>query len=384
MSRVCRNNATCVIPSPTLETAEMNTRAISVEALKAPEPIQRTITNEPDITWKARKRSRVLDIDVSEAAITLNMITGSVQPLTNDSTRLELFYSCQHCSFCSYDTSKFKDHILSRSPGTLFQCHLCTFKSCTSSGMRIHMGKIHSSLRINAKVVPKSVAQTIAVTAEAPEAETPPVSVQKSYRSIPKSKSGYQCAHCQKKFWKKVQFQHHLRTHTRERSFKCDRCSLSFYSQAKQTKHISSRRGTVQKCLYCELTFCFEMTLAKHMKTSHADEISNAPVLPVCLNDESMGGDQMVDEILDETLNYENIEGILPELKCLHCDSTFSNEQLFLQHNKDFHGDSSISNCNTSNGPHSAQKDSEEDSNNPKIKEKSTTRGSEKIDLTKQ
>ncbi|CAG7733852.1 unnamed protein product, partial [Allacma fusca] len=210
---------TCVTPSPTLETAEMNTRAISAEAPKAPEPIQRRITNEPDITWKARKRSRVLDIDVSEAGITLNLITGAVQPLANDSTRLELFYSCQHCSFCSYDTSKFKDHIFSRSPGTLFQCHLCTFKSCTPTGMRIHMGKIHSSLRINAEVVPKSVVQTIAVIAEAPEAETPPVAVQKSYLSIPKAKSGYQCSHCQKKFWKKVQFQHHLRTHTRERSF---------------------------------------------------------------------------------------------------------------------------------------------------------------------
>ncbi|CAG7734312.1 unnamed protein product, partial [Allacma fusca] len=313
-------------------------------ARKAPVPLHSRTTSKPDITWKALKRSRNLEIDPSEAGITLEMITGAVQPSTNDSTRLELYYSCQHCNFCSYYTSKFKDHILSRSPGTLFQCNLCTFKCCTFSGLRIHKEAMHST---NIQVIPslQPGVQITTVIAKAPQVETPPISVQKSYLSAPKTKSGYRCTHCQKKFWKKILFQRHVRTHTQERPFKCDHCNLSFNNQAKMNRHMFVRSGSVYKCNFCELKFCFGISLTKHVKTSHGDDISDAPALPVMFNhdedDKSIVGHPMSEEPLDETLICDPNPGKLPGMRCLHCGSIFSNQELFLQHTKDCSGDSS-------------------------------------------
>ncbi|CAG7734314.1 unnamed protein product [Allacma fusca] len=113
------------------------------------------VTTDPDIRWKSRKRSRLLDIDISETFVTTEMITEGVQPLTCESRELEFYYTCQHCSFCSYDSSEFKDHLSSRRPGCYFQCDLCTFNSCTTSGIRIHTEKLHSSLPINFEIIPK-------------------------------------------------------------------------------------------------------------------------------------------------------------------------------------------------------------------------------------
>ncbi|CAG7730207.1 unnamed protein product, partial [Allacma fusca] len=280
----------------------------SVERRTPPVTIKMKSSTSPDVTWKVRRPSKLLII--WEAEVTKEMITTAVQPLTNGSFDLH-YYSCQHCSFCSYDSGKFQEHVLSRRPGAIFRCHLCVFKSCTSFGMSIHTQEMHSSLPINFEIVPKIESVRTVAGPKAHEAESSSlptenlVDLQVSKLLTPKEKSRYQCDYCPKQFGEKSVFELHIKAHTGEREFKCNRCRYSTKWQTALVRHMRTRNVIALQCPHCDLKFCFQVSLSSHLKASHADVYKVEPITPVLFK---YGEDD--DPVVDEPM--EDVQAKLP------------------------------------------------------------------------
>ncbi|CAG7823172.1 unnamed protein product, partial [Allacma fusca] len=289
-------------PTPLPSSGNSEEVLLLASALKIP---------EVDITWKVRKRSRLLRI--SKAEVSQKLITKFTTAIQT-TAELDNYYCCKHCSFCSNNKKQFEDHISSRRSPPSLQCDLCTFKSCTSTGMQTHTEEMHSSLSINFEIVPKIQPLLTTVVRKTSQANANLASSQISDFSAPPVKSRHQCKYCKKRFWSQAVYNFHILTHAQKRSFKCNRCSSVFNSQAKQKKHIFAHRGgPIQKCLHCEMTFCFQRTLTAHVKATHAD--SDEPIIPVLFKYgkdlESMVGNPTAEEPMEtfEDPSPSNLSG---------------------------------------------------------------------------
>lgn len=78
-----------------------------------------------------------------------------------------------------------------------------------------------------------------------------------------------QCEHCPYKAPTKLRLKEHIRLHTGERPFTCEKCGLTFRRQAIWRKHQAQHMEKKFQCQLCPLKFYHRENLADHMNNVH-------------------------------------------------------------------------------------------------------------------
>lgn len=73
-----------------------------------------------------------------------------------------------------------------------------------------------------------------------------------------------QCTYCQKRYVRAVDLEVHLRSHTGDTPFKCDKCEKAFTKRSTLRKHLQLHEGIQWKCEDCGKQYLYEWTLQRH------------------------------------------------------------------------------------------------------------------------
>ncbi|XP_054727434.1 zinc finger protein 519-like [Anastrepha obliqua] len=73
-----------------------------------------------------------------------------------------------------------------------------------------------------------------------------------------------QCKYCQKRYVRSVDLEVHLRSHTGDTPFKCDKCEKAFTKRSTLRKHLQLHEGIQWKCEDCGKEYLYEWTLQRH------------------------------------------------------------------------------------------------------------------------
>ncbi|XP_078109507.1 zinc finger protein ZFAT isoform X1 [Sander vitreus] len=106
-----------------------------------------------------------------------------------------------------------------------------------------------------------------------------------SFQRLRKIYGDLECQYCGKLFWYKVHYNVHVRTHTKEHSHYCSKCSYSSITKSSLKRHqIQKHSGLLLPCsnLGCKYTTPDKYKLQAHLKTHQ--EQGKSVTCPVCQN----------------------------------------------------------------------------------------------------
>uniref|UniRef100_A0A8C9XWK0 Zinc finger and AT-hook domain containing n=1 Tax=Sander lucioperca TaxID=283035 RepID=A0A8C9XWK0_SANLU len=157
-----------------------------------------------------------------------------------------------------------------------------------------------------------------------------------SFQRLRKIYGDLECQYCGKLFWYKVHYNVHVRTHTKEHSHYCSKCSYSSITKSSLKRHqIQKHSGLLLPCsnLGCKYTTPDKYKLQAHLKTHQ--EQGKSLTCPVCQN--SYPEHRLKHHIKTshpDTLPMQG-KGLMVQRaeKCPYCDSYFlKNSSDFQRH----------------------------------------------------
>ncbi|XP_039661132.1 zinc finger protein ZFAT-like isoform X3 [Perca fluviatilis] len=157
-----------------------------------------------------------------------------------------------------------------------------------------------------------------------------------SFQRLRKIYGDLECQYCGKLFWYKVHYNVHVRTHTKEHSHYCSKCSYSSITKSSLKRHqIQKHSGLLLPCsnLGCKYTTPDKYKLQAHLKTHQ--EQGKSVACPVCQN--SYPEHRLKHHIKTshpDTLPMQG-KGLMVQRaeKCPYCDSYFlKNSSDFQRH----------------------------------------------------
>ncbi|XP_040020267.2 zinc finger protein ZFAT isoform X4 [Gasterosteus aculeatus] len=157
-----------------------------------------------------------------------------------------------------------------------------------------------------------------------------------SFQRLRKVYGELECQYCGKLFWYKVHYNAHVRTHTKEHSHYCSKCSYSSITKSSLKRHlIQKHSGLLLPCSHpaCQYTTPDKYKLQDHLKT-HQEQGKTA-TCPVCQKSFSQRRlKQHIKASHPETLPLQG-KGVMVQRaeKCPYCDSYFlKNSSDFQRH----------------------------------------------------
>jgi len=140
----------------------------------------------------------------------------------------------------------------------------------------------------------------------------------------------YNCHLCEKAFSKKYELRHHLTTHNRRKSFKCDHpgCSKKFIRKDNLNMHLLVKHKRIRNefgCPHCGNIAYSSYTLKLHMKHIHAKNVG----LPFPCNHPGCSKRFGRKDLLDQHLRNHNPNNAFG---CLLCIERFSSIRSFKYH----------------------------------------------------
>ncbi|XP_037310032.1 zinc finger protein ZFAT-like isoform X2 [Pungitius pungitius] len=157
-----------------------------------------------------------------------------------------------------------------------------------------------------------------------------------SFQRLRKIYGELECQYCGKLFWYKVHYNAHVRTHTKEHSHYCSKCSYSSITKSSLKRHlIQKHSGLLLPCSHpaCQYTTPDKYKLQDHLKTHQ--EQGQSVTCPVCQKSYSQRRlKQHIKASHPETLPMQG-KGLMVQRaeKCPYCDSYFlKNSSDFQRH----------------------------------------------------
>ncbi|KAM8870362.1 zinc finger protein ZFAT isoform 2-T2 [Spinachia spinachia] len=157
-----------------------------------------------------------------------------------------------------------------------------------------------------------------------------------SFQRLRKIYGELECQYCGKLFWYKVHYNAHVRTHTKEHSHYCSKCSYSSITKSSLKRHlIQKHSGLLLPCSHpaCQYATPDKYKLQDHLKT-HQEQGKSA-TCPVCQKVYSQRRlKQHIKASHPETLPLQG-KGLMVQRaeKCPYCDSYFlKNSSDFQRH----------------------------------------------------
>ena len=79
----------------------------------------------------------------------------------------------------------------------------------------------------------------------------------------------YQCKHCQKRFVTSGELTRHIRTHTKEKPYQCEQCQKYFSRSDRLKAHIRTHANEKYQCEHCQKWFKHFKNLRYHIRITH-------------------------------------------------------------------------------------------------------------------
>ncbi|KAK2844330.1 hypothetical protein Q5P01_010989 [Channa striata] len=158
-----------------------------------------------------------------------------------------------------------------------------------------------------------------------------------AFQRLRKIYGDLECQYCGKLFWYKVHYNVHLRTHTKEHSHYCSKCSYSSVTKSSLKRHqIQKHSGLLLPCSHpgCKYTTPDKYKLQAHLRTHQGqDRNVNCPVCNHSYPEHRLKHHIKISH--PDTLPLLRGKGLMVQRaeKCPYCDSYFlKNSSDFQQH----------------------------------------------------
>ncbi|XP_067366933.1 zinc finger protein ZFAT-like isoform X1 [Channa argus] len=157
-----------------------------------------------------------------------------------------------------------------------------------------------------------------------------------AFQRLRKIYGDLECQYCGKLFWYKVHYNIHVRTHTKEHSHYCSKCSYSSVTKSSLKRHqIQKHSGLLLPCSHpgCKYTTPDKYKLQAHLRTHQGqDKTVNCPVCHQCYPEHRLK--HHIRTSHPDTLPVRG-KGLMVQRaeKCPYCESYFlKNSSDFQQH----------------------------------------------------
>ncbi|XP_027228469.2 zinc finger protein 605 [Penaeus vannamei] len=155
----------------------------------------------------------------------------------------EKIYSCEICGHTFKKVYNLQSHMEIHSDRTLFECSVCNKQFKVKKNYEAHL--------LNHEETTSGLMEKAAENTNLEKA--------RNQRA--------QCTVCGKWVVSQSSLETHMRSHTGERPFKCDRCNNAFMRKGDMLRHMKSHTGEKPYvCHYCSATFSRKDKLAFHIK----------------------------------------------------------------------------------------------------------------------
>lgn len=181
------------------------------------------------------------------------------------------FLECKECAGVFMSEREFKIH--QRSHQGVYQCDICKTILLTPSSLRKHKLRMHRQTTTR-----KTTLFECNICNERYESQLLMLQHRKQHTEVMKKieemtiidrsgqKVAYVCKLCAKTSNNKFRHEEHLRTHTGEKPYKCEKCGISIATSNAMAHHMRTHENVTFDCAVCGATYRHKKSLKKHMK----------------------------------------------------------------------------------------------------------------------
>ncbi|XP_055913452.1 zinc finger protein 93-like [Eupeodes corollae] len=181
------------------------------------------------------------------------------------------FLECKECGGVFMSEREFNIH--QRSHQGVHQCDICKTILLTPSSLRKHKNRMHRQ-----RASRKGTLFECNICNEKYESQLLMLQHRKKHTEVMKKieemtiidrsggKTCYVCKICAKTSNNKFRHEEHLRIHTKEKPYKCEKCGIGIATSNAMAHHMRTHENITFECNVCHATYRHKKSLKKHLK----------------------------------------------------------------------------------------------------------------------